>query len=73
MQFDSILPKDEDDERNMLRERALPKKSTECPDCKDTRIVKEANGSIHTCWKCLQEGRLDVHSKKLPDNKVIKL
>lgn len=41
-----------------------------CPDCKGTRIVKEANGSVHTCWKRLKEGKLDVHSKKLPDTKI---
>ena len=49
---------------------SLPKTSTECPDCKDTRIIKEKNGSVHTCWKCLQDGKLDVHSKKLPENRI---
>jgi hypothetical protein len=34
-----------------------------CPKCHGTSIVKEADGSIHVCWDCLQEGRLDVHSK----------
>lgn len=40
-----------------------------CPDCNGTGIVKE-KGSVHTCWKCLQEGRLDVHSKKLPESNL---
>ena len=42
-----------------------------CQDCKNTGIVKEKDGSVHTCWKCLQEGRLDAHSKKLPDTKIV--
>lgn len=41
-----------------------------CPECQNTGIVKEKNGDVHTCWKCLQEGRLDVHSKNLPDSKI---
>ena len=38
-----------------------------CSKCKDTGIVKEKDGSCHTCWDCLREGRLDCHSKDLPD------
>ncbi|MEA3329241.1 MAG: hypothetical protein U9Q06_00675 [Nanoarchaeota archaeon] len=41
-----------------------------CPECKNTGIVKEPNGEVHTCWKCLQEGRLDCHSEKLPDSDI---
>ena len=41
-----------------------------CQKCKDTGIVKEADGSCHTCWDCLKEGRLDAHSKKLPDTNI---
>jgi len=41
-----------------------------CPDCKGTGMVIEKKGQCHTCWKCLSEGKLDVHSKKLPDAKV---
>ncbi|MEM3074655.1 MAG: hypothetical protein QW727_01800 [Candidatus Pacearchaeota archaeon] len=55
------------------RDNPLPKKSNECPDCKDTGIVKEPNGQVHTCWKCLQNGKLDAHSKSLPKNENIKL
>ncbi len=40
-----------------------------CPECKNTGIVKDKSG-VHTCWKCLQEGRLDAHSKKLPDSDI---
>lgn len=41
-----------------------------CPKCRDTGIVKEENGLAHTCWDCLQNGKLDVHSEKVPDSKV---
>ena len=42
----------------------------ECPKCHGTGIVKEPNGAVHTCWDCLQEGKLKVHSEKVPDSKV---
>jgi ribosomal protein L37AE/L43A len=41
-----------------------------CPDCKNTGVVREPSGEVHTCWKCLSEGRLDAHSKKLPDTNI---
>jgi len=41
-----------------------------CQDCKNTGIVRDDDGSVHTCWKCLQEGRLDAHSKDLPDSDI---
>jgi len=45
-------------------------KKEECPDCHGTGMVVEKNGTVHTCWKCLESGRLDVHTKDLPDLKV---
>ncbi len=47
-----------------------PIKRYKCEDCKDTGIVKEKDGNIHTCWKCLQEGRLGQHSDKLPSHNI---
>ena len=41
-----------------------------CEKCKDTGIVKEKDNSVHVCYDCLSAGRLDVHSKNLPDSKV---
>jgi len=41
-----------------------------CPDCKNTGMIKEKDGTCHTCWKCLAEGRLDCHSENLPDTKI---
>lgn len=42
----------------------------ECPKCKGKGIVKEDNGSVHACWDCLSKGKLDVHSKNIPDSKI---
>jgi len=41
-----------------------------CPKCHGTGVVREKNGQIHTCWDCLEKGRLSVHSDKVPDSKV---
>ena len=44
-----------------------------CPKCHGTGKMRDKDGTIHTCWKCLEAGRLDNHSKKLPDHKMIRL
>ena len=41
-----------------------------CQECKGTGIMKDKDGSVHTCWTCLLEGRLDAHSKNLPDTNL---
>ena len=41
-----------------------------CHECRGERIIKEKDGSVHTCWTCLMEGRLDAHSKNLPDSDI---
>ena len=75
MQFDTIKREDRPNYEDIRPDErpSLPKTSQECPDCKDKGIVKEKDGSVHTCWKCLQNGRLDVHSKNLPNNREVKL
>ncbi|MFH1210001.1 MAG: hypothetical protein V1663_04400 [archaeon] len=42
----------------------------ECLKCQGTGIVKESDGSVHTCWDCLREGKMDVHSSKVSDSKI---
>jgi len=42
----------------------------DCPKCHGAGVVKEKNGQIHTCWDCLQNGDLEVHSEKVPDSKI---
>ena len=44
--------------------------SDECLKCHNTGVVKEKDGSVHTCWDCLQKGQLDVHSDIVPESKV---
>lgn len=44
-----------------------------CKKCHGTGIVKEANGSCHTCFSCLLAGRLDQHSDELPNMDRFKL
>ena len=41
----------------------------ECEKCHGTGVVKEKN-SVHVCFDCLQNGKLDVHSKNLPDSNI---
>jgi len=41
-----------------------------CTKCNGTGIVKESNGTTHVCYDCLMAGRLDVHTKDLPDAKM---
>ncbi|MBU3907231.1 MAG: hypothetical protein KKA64_03195 [Nanoarchaeota archaeon] len=41
-----------------------------CPKCQGTGMIKESNGTIHVCYNCLAEGKLDVHSKEVKDSGV---
>jgi len=41
-----------------------------CKKCNGTGIVKDKDGSVHVCWDCLREGKLDVHTEHLPDSKI---
>ena len=58
------------EEKPILRQPSLQKTSGECPECKDTGTVKEHKGGVHTCWTCLAAGKLDNHSKNLPDSNI---
>lgn len=39
-----------------------------CPKCKGTGMVKERDGSIHTCFDCLMHGDMDQHDEHLKDS-----
>jgi len=41
-----------------------------CPKCQGTLRIRKADGTIQPCFDCLQAGRMDVHSKKLPDHDI---
>ena len=34
------------------------------------KIVKDKDGTSHTCWDCLAAGRLDNHSRNIPDSNI---
>ncbi len=39
----------------------------ECKDCDGTRRIKEQGGTIHPCYKCLAEGKMDQHATNIKD------
>jgi DnaJ-class molecular chaperone len=41
-----------------------------CPKCHGEGFIKEKDGSIHTCWDCLQDGGMDQHSKEVKDHGI---
>ncbi len=41
-----------------------------CDKCHDTGMMRDADGSVHTCWDCLAAGRLDSHSKNVRDSGI---
>jgi len=41
-----------------------------CPKCKGTGVIKEKDGTIHTCWDCLGSGEFDQHSKEVKDSGI---
>ncbi|MEM4648053.1 MAG: hypothetical protein QXO12_01955 [Candidatus Pacearchaeota archaeon] len=42
-----------------------------CPKCKGKGIVKEPDGTVHTCWDCLEKGALDQHSKQIEETNIL--
>ena len=49
--------------RVITQSNRIQNDNRECQKCKDTGMVKEKSGTIHVCYDCLSNGRLDVHSK----------
>ena len=35
-----------------------------CPKCNNTFQIKEKNGTIHICFDCLVNGKMDQHGDK---------
>lgn len=66
--MDFLYSKSEEKKKNIDSNRV--NNAEKCPKCNNTGIVKEKNKSVHVCWDCLNKGRLDVHSKNLPDNDI---
>ena len=38
-----------------------------CEKCHGKGTVTEKDGTIHICYKCLQDGSMDQHDKKIRD------
>ena len=57
----------------MFRREKMEKNNNfgKCPKCHGTGIVKEKDGTVHTCFDCLNSGRLEQHGK--PKDTGIKL
>ena len=34
-----------------------------CEKCNNTGMIKEKNGTVHTCFDCLESGRMEQHGK----------
>lgn len=41
-----------------------------CLKCHGTGIVKESDGSVHTCFECLRKGNMDQHGKNMKDSGI---
>ena len=41
-----------------------------CPKCNGTGRIRGADGTISTCFDCLQNGKFDVHSKVVKDSDI---
>lgn len=47
-----------------------PNKSNVCPKCHGHGRIIRADGSVTTCFDCLQNGRFEVHEKDLKENQI---
>ena len=36
-----------------------------CEQCKGTLRVRDKDGTIHVCYKCLSDGKMDQHNKNV--------
>jgi len=41
-----------------------------CEKCNNTGMVKEKDGTVHTCWDCLNKEKLSQHSKQVKDSGI---
>jgi hypothetical protein len=44
-----------------------------CEKCNGTGRVREKDGSIHTCFDCLLNGRMDQHDVKLKSAEELRI
>jgi len=41
-----------------------------CSKCHGKGYVKEANGSVHTCFDCLNDGSMDQHNENIKESGI---
>jgi len=41
-----------------------------CPKCHGTGIRRNPDGSVSTCFDCLQNGKLDTHTTDIKETKI---
>lgn len=41
----------------------MPEGRINCPKCNGTKIIREKDGTVHTCYDCLLSGDMDQHDK----------
>jgi DnaJ-class molecular chaperone len=39
----------------------------ECPKCKGSGRIRDKDGTVHPCYDCLMNGRMDQHEKDVKD------
>ena len=47
----------------MFALRYMESELNRCKKCGGTGRIKEKDGTIHTCFDCLSEGKMDQHDK----------
>jgi DnaJ-class molecular chaperone len=45
----------------------------DCLKCHGTGLVKEKDGTIHTCFDCLAKGRMDQHDKNIKSAEELRI
>ncbi len=41
-----------------------------CPKCNGTGRVRDKDGTVHPCYDCLLNGRMDQHTKDLKETNI---
>jgi hypothetical protein len=42
----------------------------DCPKCHGKRRIQDKDGTVHLCFDCLANGKLDMHDKTFLDHNI---
>ncbi len=45
----------------------------DCPKCHGKKIIKEKDGTVHTCFDCLNRGQMDQHDKNIKSAEELRI